>query len=185
MARLFVFNLVTLDGYFKGKNGDISWHNFGSDEQKISDTLSNAGSTLIFGRVTYELMKGYWTSADAKKSDPVTANGMNQSKKYVFSRKLKKADWENTTLIGKNLVSEIKKLKKKSKVDLCILGSGQIVSQCAEAGLIDSYSILLNPIALGRGKTMFEGIKGPLKLKLDSVKKMKSGNVLLNYLPKY
>lgn len=181
MAKLGMFNLISLDGFFKGKNEDISWHNFGQDEQNMSDELSNRGSTLIFGRVTYEMMFGYWASADALKNDPVTAKGMNEAKKIVFSKTLREAQWQNTTLIKGDLVSEIKKLKSQPGPDLTILGSGQIVAQLSQAGLIDSYSFLLNPLALGEGTTLFKGMTHLLRLKLASTRTMKSGNVLLNY----
>lgn len=181
MAKLSVFNLITLDGCFKGPNDDISWHNFGEDEQALSIEASNSGSTLLFGRVTYDMMKSYWTSDDAKNEDPKTTQGMNSSKKIVFSKTLNEATWENTRLIKGDLISEIKKLKAEEKANMTILGSGQIVAQLAQANLIDDYSILLNPLALGDGTTMFKGLSHPLKLNLVSVKAMKSGNVLLKY----
>lgn len=181
MARLGMFNLITLDGFFKGPNEDISWHNFGEDEQKFSDQLSNQGHTLIFGRVTYEMMHSYWTSPDALKNDSITAQGMNRARKIVFSKTLKSAEWQNTTLIQGDLVAEVKKLKSQEGPDLTILGSGQIVAQLAENNLIDDYAILLNPLALGEGTTLFKGLSKILKLNFKSARPMKSGNVLLSY----
>lgn len=183
MADLGAFDFVTLDGYFKGENDDISWHNFGEDEQKMSDELSNAGSTLIFGRVTYEMMAGYWTSADAQKNDPVTTRGMNEAKKLVFSRTLSSVSWQNTQLIKGDLIEEIRKLKKSSSAPLTILGSGQIVQQLTEAGLIDRYTFMINPLLLGKGTSLFEGLSKTIKLRLVSCRTMKSGNVLVEYAP--
>jgi len=99
MQRLVVFNLVTLDGYFAGQNGDISWHQVDDEFQEFAETNSNSGSTLLFGRVTYELMASYWSSPEALKNDAVVAKGMNSASKIVFSRILKKADWANTRLV--------------------------------------------------------------------------------------
>lgn len=181
MAKLGMFNMITLDGYFAGLNGDISWHNFGEDEQKMSDELSNSGNTLLFGRITYELMVGYWTSESAKKDDPITTKGMNESRKIVFSRSLKSANWQNTTLLNGNLVSEVQLLKKQEAKDMMILGSGQIVSQLAQANLIDDYVFLINPLVLSRGTSLFNGLTNKLKLKLKATRSMKSGNVLLTY----
>lgn len=181
MARLGMFNLITLDGYFKGVEGDISWHNFGEDEQKMSDELANVGSTLIFGRVTYEMMHGYWASPEALKNDPVTAKGMNNSRKIVFSSTLKSTEWQNTTLAKGDLFSEINKLKSQDSPAMTILGSGQIVAQLAAANMIDDYTFLLNPLALGEGATLFQGLPQKLKLHLKSCRQMKSGNVLLTY----
>lgn len=181
MAKLEMFNLITLDGFFKGAGDDISWHNFGEDEQKMSDELANRGSTLLFGRVTYDMMYSYWASPHAIKNDPVTARGMNQTRKIVFSKTLDTVKWQNTTLIRGDLVSEVRKLKEQEAKDITILGSGQIVRQLAEAGLIDHYVFLLNPIAIGEGTSLFQGLIGIRKFKLSSSRTMKSGNILLSY----
>ena len=70
MRRLGVFNLVTLDGYFAGQDGDISWHNVDAEFQEYAEKNSNSGNMLLFGRVTYELMAGYWPSPDAIRMIP-------------------------------------------------------------------------------------------------------------------
>lgn len=181
MAKLGVFNFITLNGFYKGPNDDISWHNFGEDEQKLSDQLSNCGNTLLFGRVTYEMMASYWTSDEALKNDAVTAKGMNESKKIVFSKTMNQVSWKNTTLIKSNIVDAVRALKRESIADLTILGSGQLVTQLCEAALIDTYSFLVNPVVLGSGSSIFSGLSKKLPLHLDSSQTMKSGNVLLNY----
>src|SRR4051812_13140939 len=96
MGRLISFNFTTLNGYFKGPNDDISWnkHEQG-EENEYAKEGANSNSTLIFGRVTFQMMAAYWPSADALKNNPVVAKGMNESEKIVFSRTLKKADWNN------------------------------------------------------------------------------------------
>lgn len=181
MAKLGAFSFLTLNGFYKGQNEDISWHNFGEDEQKLSDELSNRGDTLLFGRVTYEMMAHYWLSEDALKNDPVTAKGMNESKKVVFSKTMAHVAWQNTVLIKSNLLEAVRTLKRESKADMTILGSGQIVTQLSDAGLIDTYSFLVNPIALGSGVPIFTGLSKKLRLHLESSLKMKSGNILLSY----
>src|SRR5262245_34451729 len=183
MRKLSVFNLVTLDGYISGPGGDISWHRVDKEFQKYAEKNSNSGNTLLFGRVTYEMMAGYWPSPDALKDDPIIARGMNRSPKIVFSRTLKKATWANTRLVKDDLLGEVRKLKKQSGKDLTILGSGSIVAQLAQAGLIDEYQLLLNPVILGKGKTMFEGVEGEPTLKLTSTRIFGNGNVLLCYGP--
>ncbi len=184
MRNLIVFNLVTIDGYFTGLNGDISWHNVDAEFQKFAEEKSGSGNTLLFGRVTYELMAGYWPSPEALRNDPIVARGMNNSPKIVFSRTLERADWVNTRLIKDDLIGEVRKLKQQPGKDLTILGSGSIVAQLAQAGLIDEYQILLNPVALGKGRTMFEGIKDRINLKLTSTLTFGNGNVLLCYKPR-
>ena len=181
MKKLIVFNLVTLDGYFAGQGGDISWHNVDDEFQELAKEASNSGNTLLFGRVTYELMAGYWPTEEAIKSDPIVARGMNSATKIVFSRTLNKVDWNNTRLVKTNMLSEVRKLKQESGKDLTVLGSGSIVSQLAQERLIDEYQILLNPIVIGTGKTMFEGVKDRFSLKLTKTRVFGNGNVLLNY----
>jgi len=181
MKKLTVFNLVTLDGYFAGQGGDISWHNVDEEFQELAKEASNSGNTLLFGRVTYELMAGYWPTPEAIKNDPIVARGMNSATKIVFSRTLNKVDWNNTRLVKNDMLSEIRKLKQESGKDLTILGSGSIVSQLAQERLIDEYQILLNPIVIGKGKTMFEGVKDRFSLKLTKTRVFGNGNVLLNY----
>jgi dihydrofolate reductase len=181
MKKLIVFNLVTLDGYFAGQGGDISWHNVDDEFQELAKEASNSGNTLLFGRVTYELMAGYWPTEEAIKSDPIVARGMNSATKIVFSRTLNKVDWNNTRLVKTNMLSEVRKLKQESGKDLTVLGSGSIVSQLAQERLIDEYQILLNPIVIGTGKTMFEGVKDSFSLTLTKTRAFGNGNVLLNY----
>lgn len=183
MRRLSVFNMMTLDGYVAGPSGDISWHNVNDEFQEYAEKNSNAGNTLLFGRVTYELMAGYWTTPEALKNDPVVAKGMNSSSKIVFSRTLSRAEWANTLLVKSGMVGEVRRLKHQDGKDLTILGSGTIVAQLAQAGLIDEYQIMLNPVVLGQGKTMFEGIKNKIKMKLMETRAFGNGNVLLHYEP--
>jgi dihydrofolate reductase len=181
MRKLTVFNLVTLDGYFAGQGGDISWHNVDEEFQELANAASNSGNTLLFGRVTYELMASYWPTPEAIKNDPIVAQGMNSATKIVFSRTLNKVDWNNTRLVKNDMLSEIRELKQESGKDLAVLGSGSIVSQLAQERLIDEYQILLNPVVIGKGKTMFEGVKDRFSLKLTKTRVFGNGNVLLSY----
>ena len=183
MRKLSVFNLVTLDGYFAGPDGDISWHNVDPEFQELADKAANSGNTLLFGRVTYELMAAYWPTPEALREDPVVARGMNSAEKIVFSRTLKTVDWDNTRLVKDDMPLEVRRLKQGSGKSLTILGSGSIVSQLAQERLIDEFQILLNPVVLGRGRSMFEGVKDRFPLKLLSTQTFKNGNILLNYEP--
>lgn len=175
--------MVTLDGYFAGEDGDISWHNVDVEFQEYAQKNSNSGNMLLFGRRTYELMANYWTSQDALKNDPIVAKGMSSSTKIVFSRTLNEVGWSNTRLVKDDMLGEVRKLKHLSGQDMTILGSGSIVAQLSQAGLIDEYQILLNPVALGKGTTMFEGIKNRLALRLTGSRTFSNGNVLLCYVP--
>ena len=183
MRKLNVFNFVTLNGFFEGPNHDISWHKHGGEENKYSDDSLQAENILLFGRRTYEMMYGFWPTPMAAEMFPETAKGMNKSEKIVFSNTLKKAEWNNTKVIGGNIVEEMTRLKKKKGNDMTILGSGSIVSLFADAGLIDEFQIMIDPVAIGNGTPIFNGIKEKLDLKLTEIKSFKSGIVLLSYQP--
>ena len=183
MKKLLVFNLVTLDGYFEGPNRDISWHNVDAEFNEYAIEMLNSVDTLIFGRVTYELMASYWPTADAIKDDPIVAGKMNALSKIVFSRTLSTVEWNNTRLLKELFPKEIESMKQASGKDMMILGSGTIMSEFARRGLIDGYGIMVNPLVLGSGKPLFEGFKDRLNLKLTKTRSFGNGNVLLYYQP--
>jgi dihydrofolate reductase len=183
MRKLSVFNLVTLDGYFAGEGGDISWHMVDEEFQELANAASNSGNTLLFGRVTYELMAGFWPTPEAIRTDPIVAAGMNKAEKIVFSRTLQKADWNNTRLVKDDMLAEVRRRKQGTGKELTVLGSGSIVSQLAQEGLIDEYQVLVNPVVIGKGRTMFEGIRDRIGLKLVKTRTFGNGNVLLTYEP--
>lgn len=183
MRKLTVFNLVSVDGYFAGEGGDISWHMVDDEFQELADKAANSGSTLLFGRLTYELMAGFWPTPEAIKTDPIVAAGMNQAEKIVFSRTLERVEWHNTRLVKGDLIAEVRRLKEGTGPNLTVLGSGTIVAQLAAAGLIDEYQILINPVVLGKGRNMFAGVPQRFTLTLISSRTFANGNVLLCYEP--
>ena len=184
MGKLTAYNFVTLNGYFKGTKEDISWAKPGSEEEKkYADENLKSGSTLLFGRVTYEMMASYWPTPDAIKNDSNVAEGMNKADKIVFSRTLKKAEWNNTRILKDNIAGEIKKMKQIPGKNMTILGSGKIITQFADQGLIDEYQIMVHPVVLGDGSPIFKGINRKLDLKLTMTRTFKSGAVLLCYQP--
>lgn len=182
MARLIVFNSISLDGYFTDAKGDVRWaHRADPEWQAFVEQNVGGESVLVFGRVTYELMFGYWPQPQVIKNDPIVAKRMNEGAKIVFSRSLRKAAWSNTRLVNGNLATEIRRLKKESEIDMVILGSGSIVLQLAPLGLIDEYHMILCPVALGGGRTMFQGITDKLELTLTKTRVFGNGNVVLHY----
>lgn len=180
MRRLIVFNSVTLDGYFTGVDGDMSWAHK-SDPEWNEFVAGNASgeSVMLFGRVTYEMMAGWWPTPNAIKAFPIVAAKMNDGEKVVFSRTLGKAAWNNTRLVKGDLVAEVKKMKQAPGPGMVILGSGTIVSQLSDARLIDEYQVVINTVALGKGRTMFEGMKNKLNLKRTNTRAFGNGNILV------
>ena len=184
MAKLSVFNHVTLDGYFTDPKGDMSFaHRKEPDPEWDDFVASNVSGegTLVFGRITYEMMASFWPTPMAAQSMPLVAKRMNSAPKLVFSRTLDQASWSNTRLVATDPAAEIRKRKKESRDDMVILGSGSIVSQLSQERLIDHYHVVVNPVVLGRGRTMFDGVSGPLPLKLVASRRFSNGNVLNQY----
>jgi dihydrofolate reductase len=186
MRKLVVFNQVSLDGYFADLNGGMSWaHRDPGDTEWTAFVEENAksGGQLLFGRITYEHMASFWPTPYAVENIPAVAERMNALPKIVFSRTLDEASWENTRLIKSGMAGEIRRLKKQQGKPMAILGSGSIVSQLASQGLIDEYQIVVNPIVLGKGRTLFDDVKSMLPLKLTRTRTFANGNVLLCYEP--
>ncbi len=184
MAKLIVFNSVSLDGYFAGPDGDLSWgHSPDAEWQKFVEENARGGGRLLFGRITYELMASYWPTPAAIEAYPIVAERMNSLPKVVFSRTLDKAGWSNTKLVKGEPAAEVRKLKRDTGPDTVILGSGSIVAQLAPEGLIDEYQLVVCPVILGKGRTMFEGLKARLPLKLARTRTFRNGNILLCYQP--
>lgn len=186
MGRLIVFNNISLDGYFTDAHGDIGWAYKEVQDAEwnafVQENASGEGS-LVLGRITYEMMAGYWATPAAFQNDPAVAKGMNRLQKLVFSRTLQQAAWQNTVLIHENIASEIANRKHASENDLVILGSGSIVSQLTQARLIDEYQMVVNPVILGSGRTQFEGAQGQFSLRLFKTRAFQNGNVVLWYEP--
>ena len=160
MRKLTVFNSVSLDGYFSDSHGDMSWaHRQDAEWGAFVSGNASGGGLLVFGRVTYDLMAGYWPTAAALQGNPVVAEQMNNLPKIVFSRTLDRASWNNTKLIKGDIVAATRQLKREPGPDMVILGSGSIVSQLTDARLIDEYQVVLCAAVLGGGRTMFEGVK--------------------------
>ena len=185
MRRLTVFNSVSLDGYFSDRHGDMRWaHRQDAEWGAFVSENASGGGVLVFGRVTYDLMAGYWPTPAALQGNPGVAERMNSLPKIVFSRTLDRASWKHTRLIKGDIASATKELKQAPGPGMVIMGSGSIVSQLTDARLIDEYQVVLCPIVLGRGRTMFQGVKERLNLTLKKTRAFGNGNVVLWYEPR-
>lgn len=186
MPTLSVFNSVTLDGYFTDRKGDMSWaHEGGDDPEFAAFTAGNARAdgALVFGRITYEMMKSFWPTDEARRTMPDVAEGMNRMEKIVFSRTLDQPGWQNARIVKDDPVSSIRRLKQEPGPDLVILGSGSLIPPLAAAGLIDSYQVVVCPVVLGAGRTLFDGLPRPLRLKQTRVRSFANGKIFIQYEP--
>ena len=158
MRKLIMWSIITLDGYFEGnQNWDLSFHNiiWGQELAKLSLEQLESADYLIFGRITYEGMAAYWTKAEAEPSEQEIARLMNSIPKLVFSKTLKSAEWNNTTIIRENASEEIQKLKKQGGKDLYLFGSANLSETFVNDNLFDEYRICIAPVILGNGRPLF------------------------------
>ncbi len=183
MRKVIFFMMTSLDGYFEGPAHTIDWHNVDEEFNDFAIAQLNEADTLLFGRLTYELMAGYWPTPDAIKSDPVVAERMNSLPKIVFSKTLPQADWQNTRVVSDGFAAEVMKLKHQDGKSLLILGSSNLAVSFIDHALLDECRVMINPVVLSRGTALFNGINDRLRLKLLRTKTFHSGNVLLCYEP--
>lgn len=179
MARLIMWNLMTLDGFVEGPNRDISWHEdvWGEELEQLSIQQVNEAGGLLFGRVTYELMANHWPSATG-----TVAEFMNAAPKYVFSRTVKKSPWNNTQIFTDDAPGTVARLKRDSAKDVFLFGSADLAATLIPHGLIDEFRIAVNPVILGGGTPLFKpGEK--VRLKLIDSRPLSTGIVILRYMP--
>lgn len=187
MRKLGTFTFVSLDGYFAGPHGEIDgFKQVDEEDRRFSAENADPSATLVFGRTTYELMRSFWPTPAARQADPVTAKTLNTAKKIVISRTLGPQPdgpvWKNVTVIHEMTPEVIRNLKTQPGGDMVILGSGSLVRQLANLGLIDEFGLLVTPVILGKGKYLFEGVK-KTNLQLLESRALGSGKVFLRYRP--
>ncbi|MGE8722464.1 dihydrofolate reductase family protein [Leptospira terpstrae] len=179
-GTLSAFLFLSLDGFYKGEKEDISWHSHGPEESKFSEENLNSGNTLLFGKRTFLMMESFWTSKDAFQLFPVVAEQMKNASKLVLSHSKLSTTWRHTEALEPNWIEHIKRLKEEG-ISMTILGSGEVVRQCSSLGLIDHYSLMVDPIAIGKGESLFGGLKAEQSFELESTRVFAKGSVLLNY----
>ncbi len=181
MRRLFSFNMVTVDGFFEGPNQDISWHNVDSEFNEFAMAQLGQIDTLVFGRVTYEMMAAFWPTPTALENDPEVAGLMNRTPKVVISRTLKKAEWENSRLVKDHVAEDISRLKQQPGKDIAVFGSANLLDSLIRMGLVDEHRIMVNPVILGNGTPLFKHSDAKTGMQLTQARTFKNGNVLLCY----
>ena len=173
--------MVSLDGFFEGEGHDLSWHNVDSEFSNFAVSQLDEIDTLVFGARTYKMMADFWPTDVGMKADLQTATRMNKLYKIVFSRTLNETTWNNTELHKDDVASVIRDAKSKSGKDIAVFGSSDLCLTLIKEKLLEEMRIMVNPVVLGKGTTLFKGQKNPIKLALNSSREFQSGNILLNY----
>ena len=180
MRKLCVFESISVDGYFCDAGGGMSWAHAGRDDAEFAAWVSgnaSGGGELLFGRKTYQMMEAFWPTPMAAEQMPVVAKGMNAARKYVASTTLQPS-WTNTQLLKGDLPAAVRALKASDGPNVTLLGSGSVAAQLGAAGLVDEYQLVIIPVALGGGRTLFTAGR---QLRLVDQRAFRCGNVLVTY----
>ena len=183
MRKIILALQVSLDGYFEGPNRDIDWHMVDDElHRHFNEQLRTMGAFLD-GRVTYQLMAGFWPTAD---QDPESTPPMvefagiwREMPKIVYSKTLERAGW-NTTVVRDVVVDDVLALKAQPGGDLALGGAG-LADSFRRLGLIDEYWIYVHPVLIGRGTPLFKPTDSRTPLSLVETRKFGNGVVLLRY----
>ena len=185
MKKIIVSEHVTLDGFVAGLNGEMDWIKLDNEMFDLVNEFTIKADTALYGRVTYEMMEAYWpTAADkpnATKHDIDHSNWYNKSEKVVLSKTMKDVKRDKTTFISNNAATEIERIKNQSDKNIMVFGSPSIVHLLMQHNLIDEYWLFINPVILGEGIPMFEGLSNKTSLELVASKAFSCGVVGMNY----
>ncbi|HEY2317057.1 MAG TPA: dihydrofolate reductase family protein [Solirubrobacteraceae bacterium] len=185
MRRIVVTEFVSADGVMEDPGGAEGFRHGGwtfkfNDEAgmkyKLDETLGH--DALLLGRVTYEGFAKAWPGMT---DDVGFADKMNGMPKYVVSRTLAEATWNNSTILRGDLAQEVGALKAQDGGDILVAGSASLVRGLTDLGLVDEYRLMVFPIVLGGGKRLFDGIGDAATLELDEAQPLGSGTVILTY----
>jgi dihydrofolate reductase len=184
MRKILAFEVTTLDGYYEGPNGEFDWPVVDAEFEEFAVEQIDEVDALLFGRVTYEMMASYWPAPVAKEqNDPRIVAKMNGLPKFVASRTLDRADWAGTTVLRGDLADEVASLKRQPGRGIAIFGSPALTVSLLKLGLVDEVRVMVNPVVLGAGKSLFRTAGERIALKLLAARSFASGNVLLTYEP--
>jgi len=201
MRKIVLQEMMSLDGFMAGPRGEFDWPLADDEFERHVDDLMNDADTILLGRNTYQMFAGYWPTAATSPTGTMKHSGstefvvptsvsnahdevarkMNSYRKIVFSKTLKKVEWNNSTLLKEVDPKEISRLKQHSGKDMLVLGSGRLVSALMKFGLIDEFRVWINPIILGQGKPLFGALDDRQNLNLVRTKTFDSGLIELCY----
>lgn len=185
MRTVVLFMHTTLDGFVAGLNGEMDWINADDEMFAFAGKQTDQADTALYGRVTYEMMNGYWPTAgdqpNASKHDIEHSQWYNKVLKVVLSKTIKGSGLKNTKIISENLSENINELKQKDGKNILIFGSATASHSLFSKGLIDEFWLFVNPVVIGQGIPLFKGITEITKLTLIESKTYSCGVVGLHY----
>ncbi len=177
---------ISLDGFVAGPNGEMNWIKVDEEIFDHVDKRISQSKAALYGRITYEMMEGYWPSQaddpDASRHDIEHSKWYNNVHKIVLSKTMKGANRPNTTIISGNLSENIVKIKEQGDEDILVFGSPTATYSLIQQNLIDGYWLFVNPVILAQGIPLFAGIAEKTKLSLVTTRQFSCGVTELNYV---
>ena len=184
MRKIIASMMVSLDGFFEGPDRELDWTVESPDFERYCRDMLDASDLMIFGRVSYEMMVRYWPAAEASartEDERAFARTMNTTPKLVLSRTLAEAAWSHARVIRDP--SELAAVKQQPGKDIMVFGGAGAIESLRGAGLIDEWRLIVQPLALGAGRPLFQGLGARLSLRLIGSQALDSGVVILRYVP--
>ncbi len=185
MRKLIFFMHTSLDGFVAGPNGEMNWIKVDDELFDFVATMTDKADTALYGRVTYEMMQGYWPNAGkepgASKHDKEHSAWYNQVSKVVLSTTMSEQGLTNTTVISDQLANNVNKIKSQDGKNILIFGSPRASHSLLNEGLVDEFWLFVNPILVGKGMPLFKDVPGTTKLKLVESKTFSNGVIALHY----
>jgi dihydrofolate reductase len=183
VRTLASFIFTSLDGFYEGPNGELDWPTVDQEFLDFAARQLDEADAIGFGRSTFEHMAAYWPTEQAEANDPAMTSRMNEKEKLVFSTTLTDVSWSGTTLIRGEATVQIPAIRAAPGKELLVIGSTHLTANLAQAGLLDELRVMVCPIVLGQGRSLFEDLKSHMSLTLLHVRQFESGNLVLTYRP--
>jgi len=183
MRKIVLMMSMSLDGFIEGPGRDIGWHQVDEElHRHFNEEIGKLGG-MLHGRVVYELMAGFWPTADKDPDSTPTmvefAGIWRDMPKVVYSRTLERADW-NTTIVRDVVPEEVRALKAQPGGDLS-LGGADLAAAFLRHDLVDEFRVYVHPVLVGRGKPLFPEAEALTMLRLTETRPFGKGVVLLRY----
>jgi dihydrofolate reductase len=183
MQTLASFIFTSLDGFYEGPDGELDWPIVDQEFNDFAARQLDDADMIAFGRATYEHMAAYWPTEQAKANDPAMTSRMNSKEKLVFSTTLTDVHWSGTALVPDEATERIRTIMPAAGKELLVIGSAHLTANLLQADILDELRIMVCPIVLGQGRSLFEDLKNRVFLSLIRVRQFDSGNLVLTYRP--
>lgn len=177
MRRIILDLATTLDGFIEGPNGEIDWCIM-DDDMDLEGFIETV-DTIFYGRISYDAWGNFKPDANAGETEKAIWNGVHSKRKIVFSSQHRQDN--NTEFISTDIINSIHNIRQQAGKDIWLYGGARLIETFIHFDLIDIYRISVHPVALGKGKPLFENLQDRLQLKLTATNVFKSGVVQLIY----